>query len=304
MKKILLLLLISLLFSACTPATRNATNPVLSPMLDGMYDNNPILVNQRLMHIQRVIDSVYFLHTETEFKLEDGEVITAELDGAGVVIHDGYILTVSHAVSHNSLQVEMLTPMGIQTIDVPAEKLSEQTYLNLNGSRIRLEEIVKGKEDDIAIFKVPDRFQLKSFPYNIGNSDELQVGDFIYVIGNPMNYGINVREGIVSSMIAPEAIAAILPRFENAFMMSNGVNPGDSGTPVIAIRDGKYELVGLSQGIFTNAQNLSWAIKINPIINKLKEGMEKIKNPQMEQQEKISKNKSTHRERQSQYGPT
>jgi S1-C subfamily serine protease len=271
-------------------------------MVDGMYDNNPILVNQRLMHIQRIINSVYFLHTDTEFKLEDGEVITAELDGAGVLVFDRYILTVSHAVSHASLQVEMLTPMGIQTIDVPADKLSEQTYLNLNGSRIRLEEVVKGKEDDIAIFKVPDGLQLNSFPYEIGNSDELQVGHFIYVIGNPMNYGINVREGIVSSMVAPEAIAAILPRFENAFMISNGVNPGDSGTPVIAIRDGQYELVGLSQGIFTNAQNLSWAIKINPILNKLKDGMEIIKNPHMEQQEKVTER--THPEKQSRYGPT
>ncbi len=302
MKKFLLPLLIPLLFSACAPATQNGTNPVLSPMLDGMYDNNPILVNQRLMRIQRIIDSVYFLHTDTEFKLEDGEVITAELDGAGVFILDRYILTVSHAVSQDTLQVEMLTPMGIQRIDVPAEKLSEQTYLNLNGSRISLEQVVKGKEDDIAIFKVPDGLQLNSFPYEIGNSDELQVGDFIYVVGNPMNYGINVREGIVSSMIAPEAIAAILPRFENAFMISNGVNPGDSGTPVIAIRDGKYELVGLSQGIFTNTQNLSWAIKINPIINKLKDGKGKTGNPQMERQEKASK--STRRERQSRYGPT
>jgi len=302
MKKFLLLLLIFLLFSACASGMRNGTNPGLSPMLDGMYDNNPILVNQRLMHIQRIINSVYFLHTDTEFKLEDGEVITAELDGAGVLVFDRYILTVSHAVSHDSLQVEMLTPMGIQTIDMPADKLSEQTYLNLNGSRIRLEEVVKGKEDDIAIFKVPDGLQLNSFPYEIGNSDELQVGHFIYVIGNPMNYGINVREGIVSSMVAPEAIAAILPRFENAFMISNGVNPGDSGTPVIAIRDGQYELVGLSQGIFTNAQNLSWAIKINPILNKLKDGMGKIKIPQMEQQEKVTER--THPERLSRYGPT
>lgn len=287
MKRFLFFVSISLLLSACAPATRNPTNPVLSPMLDGMYDNNPILVNQRLMSIQRIIDSVYFLHTDTEFKLEDGEVITAELDGAGVLVFERYILTVSHAVSHDSLQVEMLTPMGIQRIDVPAEKLSEKTLLDLNGNRISLEEVVKGKEDDIAIFKVPDGLQLNSFPYEIGDSDELQVGDFIYVVGNPMNYGINVREGIVSSMVAPEAIAAILPRFENAFMISNGVNPGDSGTPVIAIRDGKYELVGLSQGIFTNAQSLSWAIKINPILNKLKEGLVIREHPQMERQDKV-----------------
>lgn len=276
MRKSLLLFMISLVFSACAPSPWNETNSVLPPMLDGLYDNNPILVNQRVMEIERIIDSVYFLHTDTEFKLEDGEVITEELDGAGVLIFDRYILTVSHAVSQDILQVQMLTPMGIQSIDVPAEKLSEHTYLKLNGSRISLERVVNGKDDDITIFKVPDGLQLNSFPYKIGNSDELQVGNFLYVIGNPMNYGINVREGIVSSMMAPEAIAAILPRFENAFMISNGVNPGDSGTPVIAIRDGQYELVGLSQGIFTNAQNLSWAIKINPIINKLKQRKEKV----------------------------
>jgi S1-C subfamily serine protease len=256
-------------------------------MLDGMYDNNPILVNQRVMQIKRIIDSVYFLHTDTEFKLEDGEIFTAELDAAGVLIFGRYILTVNHAVSQDSLQVEMLTPVGMQSIEVPTEKLSEKTYLKLGDRRIRLEEIVKGKEDDIAIFKVPDDVQLSSFPYRIGNSDELQVGNFIYVIGNPMNYGINVREGIVSAMMAPEAIAAVLPRFENAFMISNGVNPGDSGTPVIAIRDGNYELVGLSQGIFTNAQNLSWAIKINPIINKL-QGIGRIRNPRANPLEKIS----------------
>jgi S1-C subfamily serine protease len=290
MKRLLLLSLLPLLIAACAPKPWYRDNPMLSPMVDGSYDNNPILVNHGLMQIQKIIDSVHFLHTDTEFKLEDGEVITAELDSAGVLIFDRFILTVNHAVSHDSLQVEMVTTVGVQTIDVPAEKLSEHTYLNLNGSRIRLEELTKGKDDDIAIFKLPDGLQLDSFPYKIGNSDELQVGNYIYVIGNPMNYGINVREGIVSSMMAPEAIAAVLPRFENAFMISNGVNPGDSGTPVIAIRDGQYELVGLSQGIFTNAQNLSWAIKINPIIEKLKEEMARKENSPVELYEKISQN--------------
>jgi len=294
MKKFLLPLSIFLLISACASSTRNVTNGAFPPIVDGMYDNNPILVNQRVMEIQRIIDSVHFLHTDTKFKLEDGEVITAELDGAGVLIYDRYILTVNHAVCQDTLQVEMLTPVGTQTIDVPAEKLSEHTYLKLDDCRIELEAVVKGKEDDIAIFELPHGLRLNSFPYGIGNSDELKVGNFIYVIGNPMNYGINVREGIVSSMMPPEAISAILPRFENAFMISNGVNPGDSGTPVIAIRDGQYELVGLSQGIFTNAQNLSWAIKINPIIYKLNEGVGSIINPQMDRDGKMPK--SAHRE--------
>lgn len=279
MKKFPLILFISLIFSSCASSTWNGANRAPHPILDEMYDNNPILVNQNHMKIGRIIESVYFLHTDTEFRLEDGKVITAKRDGAGVLIFDKYILTLHHVISQDSLKVAMLTPMEIQSIDVPAEKLSEHTYLKLNDNRIRLEEVVSGKEDDIAILKLPDGLHLNSFPYKIGNSDELQVGCFIYVIGNPMNCGINVREGIVSSMKAPEAIASILPRFESAFMISNGVNPGDSGTPVIAIRDGQYELVGLSQGVFSNAQNLSWAVKINSIMNKLKYAREKTENP-------------------------
>jgi len=85
-------------------------------------------------------------------------------------------------------------------------------------------------------------------------------------------------------------------------MISNGVNPGDSGTPVIAIRDGQYELVGLSQGIFANTQSLSWALKINPIVSKLKEQVGRIKSPKMERQEKVLE--SIHRERQSRSDPT
>ena len=56
-------------------------------MLDGKYDNNPILVNQQVMEIEMIIDSVYFLYTDTEFKLEEGEVITAELEGAGFLVN-------------------------------------------------------------------------------------------------------------------------------------------------------------------------------------------------------------------------
>ncbi|MCK5554289.1 MAG: hypothetical protein KAJ09_14155, partial [Deltaproteobacteria bacterium] len=60
-------------------------------------------------------------------------------------------------------------------------------------------------------------------------------------------------------------------------------------------------LVGLSQGIFTNAQNLSWAIKINPIIHKLHEGVGGIINPQMDRGGEMSQGKN--REGQSRSDP-
>ena len=126
------------------------------------------------------------------------------------------------------------------------------------------------KSIDVALFRLPPGLTLKSFPYRIGNSDDLEVGNYIYLVGNPMNFGINVREGIVSSLKAPRVVTEVDSIAANAFMVSNGLNPGDSGTPVIAIRDGEYELVGLSQGSFIRSQRLGWVIRINTVLRRIK----------------------------------
>ncbi|MBI2175419.1 MAG: hypothetical protein HYU35_01665 [Parcubacteria group bacterium] len=84
-----------------------------------------------------------------------------------------------------------------------------------------------------------------------------------------MNVGINVREGIVSSLKVPEIVSAADVVTANAFMVSNGLNPGDSGAPVLGIRDGVYELVGLSQGTFVAYQRMGWVIRINTFVTRL-----------------------------------
>lgn len=104
-----------------------------------------------------------------------------------------------------------------------------------------------------------------SFPYQIGNSDDLQVGNFVYVIGNPLSVGINVREGIVSAEKAPLETVSVGVNPMHGFMVSNGLMSGDSGSPIIAIRDGKFELVGISQGTVSSNTRLSWGIRINVI---------------------------------------
>ncbi|HJM42995.1 MAG TPA: hypothetical protein QF870_06700, partial [Nitrospinota bacterium] len=83
----------------------------------------------------------------------------------------------------------------------------------------------------------------------------------------------NVRESIVSSLNAPRVITKVDPIAANAFMVSNGLNPGDSGTPVIAIRDGSYELVELSQGSFIRSQRLGWVIRINTVLQRIRSSL-------------------------------
>ena len=48
-------------------------------------------------------------------------------------------------------------------------------------------------------------------------------------------------------------------------MFSSGIVAGDSGSPIIAIRDGVYELVGLTHGVITIESRLGWGIRINRV---------------------------------------
>ena len=153
---------------------------------------------------------------------------------------------------------------------VPARKKKQETYIVVNGEEHLLRALVRDRNADIALFRLPDELQLPSFPYNIGNSDDLKIGNFIYVVGNPLNMGFNVREGIVSNLRAPEVIHTTNALPDNTFMVSNGLNPGDSGTPAIAIRDGAFELVGLTQGTFLRGQRLGWILRINAIMDRIR----------------------------------
>lgn len=251
-------------FAGC--ANLNARAPTYYvPKPDGQYDNHPYLVDPQKMRLESIFGSIVKLYTNSVLEDGGGAKTTIENEGVGFVIGNK-ILTLDHVVSQYVLIYN--TPFG--RAEVPAKTISEKTYLVHGKEKILLKALYKNKEDDIALFEVPAGVSLVSFPYRIGNSDDLRVGNFIYVVGNPMNFGLNVREGIVSATSVPAVILKVDAKAENAFMVSNGLNPGDSSSPVVAIRDGQFELVGLSQGTFVGSQSLGWAIRINVICNILK----------------------------------
>ena len=240
-------------------------------MYDDQYDNNTFLVKTRQMRLSRIIESLHTIQTEVTFRAyQGGRLIKHNVKGTAVALFGRFLLTVEHVVSMDKMTAD--TPFG--RVILPAKKVSQRTVLEHSGRRYELEPLVIDKAMDVALFRLPEGLSLKSFPYRIGNSDDLQVGNFIYTVGNPMNFGINVREGIVSSLKAPPVISQLNAIAENAFMVSNGLNPGDSGTPVIAIRDGEYELVGLSQGTFHASQRLGWVIRINKILGRVRTSLE------------------------------
>ena len=240
---------------------------------DGDYNYNTFLVDGKKVTLDRILRSMFILKVIAEFEMSNGQVVHTASQATGVVLFDRYVLTVDHAVSNYTLELKSTRGENL----TPVRRRKQETFIFVNGTPHRLHDLLRDRHTDVALFRLPDGLELPSFPYEIGNSDELLVGHFIYVVGNPMNMGFNVREGIVSTVRAPERLSVISAVPANAFMVSNGLNPGYSGTPAIAIRDGQFELVGLTQGTFLTGQHLGWVIRINSILEKIRPYIDRIR---------------------------
>ncbi len=155
--------------------------------------------------------------------------------GSGFIISaDGYILTNNHVVRDAS---EIVV------------RLNDRRELNatLVGS---------DPSSDLALLKV----DAKGLPtVNAGNSDQLEVGEWVVAIGSPFGFDYSVTAGIVS------AIGRNLPN-ENyvPFIQTDvAINPGNSGGPLFNLRG---EVVGINSQIYTRSggfMGVSFAIPMN-----------------------------------------
>jgi serine protease Do/serine protease DegQ len=142
--------------------------------------------------------------------------------GSGVIVdaENGYILTNHHVVEN-------------------AEKI--EVYL-FNEDSLDAEVIGSDAATDIAVLKV-DPDNLVEIP--IGDSSEVEVGDFVIAIGNPFGLGHTVTSGIVSALgrygISRDGL-------EDFIQTDASINPGNSGGALVNMRG---ELVGINSAIIS-----------------------------------------------------
>lgn len=159
--------------------------------------------------------------------------------GSGVVIDaaKGYIVTNYHVI----------------------ENADQITVKFLDGRQ--LDGILAGDDPDtdIALIKVPAG-NLTAIP--LGDSDRLEVGDFVLAIGNPFNVGQTVTSGIVSGL---KRNAMGLEGYENFIQTDASINPGNSGGALLNLRG---ELVGINAAIVDvkgGTVGIGFAIPINMV---------------------------------------
>lgn len=145
--------------------------------------------------------------------------------GSGVIItEDGYIVTNHHVIE------------GADTVEVTLD----------DNRRYTAKVIGQDPDTDLALLKIKQKGL--SF-LNFGNSDQLQVGEWILAVGNPFNLTSTVTKGIVSAKARTINIAKNKGQMRiEAFIQTDAaVNKGNSGGALVNLRG---ELVGINTAIF------------------------------------------------------
>lgn len=111
---------------------------------------------------------------------------------------------------------------------------------------------------DIALIKIDDQ---KPFPTaKLGDSDALQIGEWVVAIGNPFGLDHTVTAGIVSAKGRRDVRPGGQRGYYDFIQTDASINPGNSGGPLMNVRG---EVIGINSAVSAQGQGIGFAIPIN-----------------------------------------
>lgn len=164
--------------------------------------------------------------------------------GSGVIVDGkGYIVTNAHVV-------EKADRIRVKLMNDPATVTYDATVIGTD------------KETDLAVIKIDTKG--KTLPAaKMGNSDSMQVGDWVLAVGSPFGLDETVTAGIVSARgrnIVPQR------QFQSFIQTDAAINPGNSGGPLVNMAG---EVIGINTAIYTSGggyQGVGFAMPSNTVV--------------------------------------
>ena len=166
-------------------------------------------------------------------------VVAEGLGTAFVYDADGLLLTNNHVI----------------------EKASDVQVGFFDGRELSAKIVGRDKHTDVAVLRVDER-GLPFLP--LGDSDAIEVGDWVVAIGNPFGLSHTVSAGILSAKgRTREDVKGLDPSgYFNFLQTDASINPGNSGGPLLNLRG---EVVGINAAVRANANSIGFAIPINMV---------------------------------------
>ncbi len=199
------------------------------------------LVGPTVVHVEADVSNRHAL------QLQLGLPPRVEESGSGIVIELGgrlYVLTSRHVVANAQ-------PSGIK--------------INLaDGRRIYPERVWDDRETDVAVMAV-SAANLQAA--RIGNSDTMEIGDFVVAVGAPFGLAHTVTYGIISAKgrrnleLDDSGI-----KLQDFLQTDAAINPGNSGGPLVNLRG---EVIGINTCIASSSggnEGIGFAVPINMFV--------------------------------------
>lgn len=204
-------------------------------------------VNEKNKNSVVGISTILTTYYDTFWGVQERE---AQSIGSGIIVDsEGLILTNSHVIG-----------------DGQAKKI---TVLLTDGTSEEGKVLWFDKLLDLAVVKV-NRSGLSAS--ELGNSDELVVGEPVVAIGNPMSLSLNgtLTNGVISGL--NRSITIDNTTIKPLIQTNASINPGNSGGPLF---NAKGQVIGINTAKMSSAEGLGFAIPINvaiPVIQQLTGG--------------------------------
>ena len=166
-------------------------------------------------------------------------VVSESMGTAFVYDPDGLLLTNNHVI----------------------EDASEVIVSFFDGRELEAKVVGRDKHTDVAVLRIAEQ-GLPSLP--LGDSDAIEVGDWVVAIGNPFGLSHTVSAGILSAKgRTREDVKGLDPSgYFNFLQTDASINPGNSGGPLLNLRG---EVVGINAAVRANANSIGFAIPVNMV---------------------------------------
>ncbi len=206
------------------PLLREVTPAVVNIAVTGrVRENNPLYQDPFFRQ---------FMNMPQQIEREE------QATGSGVIVdaQRGYVLTNNHLIEHAG-RIEVTTK---------------------DKRRFTARLVGRDPDSDIAVLQLEGASGLTALPF--GNSDQLQVGDFVLAIGNPFGLGQTVTSGIVSAL---GRSGLGIEGYEDFIQTDASINPGNSGGALVDLHG---QLIGINTAIMSpggSSAGIGFAIPIN-----------------------------------------
>ena len=149
---------------------------------------------------------------------------------------------------------------GIILTNYHVVKNASEVKVRLHDGREYIASDVKGDErTDVAIVRIEGAKNLT--PLALGDSDRIEVGDWVLAVGSPFGLDLSVTAGIISAKGRGPGIA----QREDFLQTDAAINPGNSGGPLL---DLKGQVVGINTAIATSTRSsagVGFAVPVNMV---------------------------------------